>query len=151
MEGDSMNWIKEIKTAEDIVKDKNLEKMLLRGKVSYLFNKYSDEMNVTNLLFCINDNQNEVKEIPYLLENWIHKNIGTDPDKRAKVIGTSPIPPLFVVNTFFNKQLKFDIDNNSGFESDYNILNSKWNLRFNRLFEDGIVTKSKDWNIKSKV
>jgi hypothetical protein len=132
---------------EDIVKDKNLEKMLLRGKVSYLFNKYSDEMNVTNLLFCINDNQNEVKEIPYLLENWIHKNIGTDPDKRAKVIGTSPIPPLFVVNTFFNKQLKFDIDNNSGFESDYNILNSKWNLRFNRLFEDGIVTKSKDWNI----
>lgn len=132
---------------EDIEKEKNLENMLLRGKVSYLFNKYSDEMNVTNLLFCIKDNPNEVKELPSLLENWIHKNIGTDPEKRAMVIGDSIIPPLFIINTFFNNQLNFDKDNNSGFESDYNVLNSKWETRFNRLFVDGIVTKSKDWNV----
>src|SRR5690606_20012093 len=34
---------------EEIIPD-----MLLRGKVSYLFNKYSDDFNINNLLFCTN-------------------------------------------------------------------------------------------------
>src|SRR5690554_2595961 len=49
--------------------------MLLRGKVSYLFNKYTDEFNINNLLFCTNDKQLDVNEIPDLLGNWIAGNI----------------------------------------------------------------------------
>jgi hypothetical protein len=131
---------------ENIAKESNIEGMLLRGKVSYLFNKYSDEMNITNLLFCIKDHLNDVNEIPNLLESWINKNIGNNPENRKKVLENAKIPPLFIVLTFFNNQLKFDSDNDSGYEVDYTILNKKWEKRFIRFFENEIVTPSRDWH-----
>jgi hypothetical protein len=125
----------------DIIPD-----MLLRGKVSYLFNKYSDDFNINNLLFCTNDQKNEVNEIPTLLFNWISKNIGENFHERSKSLIDSGVPPLFIIFTFFNNQLKFDSTNDTDYNLDYHKLDYKWDTRFNRFFKDEIVTQTKNWD-----
>lgn len=121
--------------------------MLLRGKVSYLFNKYSDDFNINNLLFCTNDQKNEVNEIPTLLFNWINKNVGGNAADRNNALKNATIPPLFVIFTFFNNQLKYDTTNDFEFANDVQKLNYKWDTRFHRFFENEIVTQTKDWHI----
>ena len=110
--------------------------MLLRGKVSYLFNKYSDDFNINNLLFCTNDKQLDVNEIPSLLFNWITKNIGANSNERSNSLKESKVPPLFVVFTFFNNQLKYDTTNDFEYAEDYKKLDYKWDTRFNRFFKN---------------
>lgn len=131
---------------EDINTD-SIPDMLLRGKVSYLFNKYSDDFNINNLLFCTNDKQLDVNEIPSLLFNWIEKNIGGNALDRNNALKDANIPPLFVVFTFFNNQLKFDSTNDFGYANDTLKLDYKWDTRFNRFFQNEIVTQTKDWHI----
>ena len=121
--------------------------MLLRGKVSYLFNKYSDDFNINNLLFCTNDKQLDVNEIPTLLFNWISKNIGGNAYDRNNALKNADVPPLFVIFTFFNNQLKLDTTNDYGHVNTANTLDYKWDTRFNRFFENEIVTQTKDWHI----
>lgn len=127
---------------------KNIPDMLLRGKVSYLFNKYTDDFSINNLLFCSNDKQLEVNELSYLLYNWISKNIGATDDERTKSLGATTVPPLFVIFTFFNNQLTFDSDNDKGFENNLEKLGNKWENRFIRFFENEIVTKTRDWHTR---
>lgn len=132
---------------EDSVKS-NLSDMLLRGKVSYLFNKYSDDYSINNLLFCTNDKLLEVSELSYLLYNWISTNIGSNIDDRSHSLGKSEIYPLFVIFTFFNNQLRYDITNDEGYLINENKLNDKWDTRFVRFFENEVVTKSRDWHMQ---
>ena len=132
--------------SEDI-NDDTIPDMLLRGKVSYLFNKYSDDYNINNLLFCTNDKQLDVNEIPSLLFNWISKNIGSNSyDRNYSLIDTS-VPPLFVIFTFFNNQLKYDTTNDFEYLNSYQKLDYKWDTRFNRFFENEIVTQTKNWHL----
>lgn len=128
------------------INNEAIPEMLLRGKVSYLFNKYSDDFNINNLLFCTNDQQLSVNELPYLLENWINNNIGTNPQERLNSLNSSKIPPLFIVFTFFNNQLKFDSTNDINFETIENKLEYKWNTRFNTFFENELVTPTRNWH-----
>lgn len=119
-----------------------MPEMFLRGKVAYLFNKYSSDYEISNLLFCQNDKQSEVKEIPTLLNDWISNNIGRNKIEREGNTKNLPISPLFVIFTFFNNQLKYDNTNDDKDSIDY-----KWDTRFNRFFEEELVTKSYDWHI----
>lgn len=130
------------------VSQKNIDGMLLRGKVSYLFNKYSADFDINNLLFCTNDKQSDVNEIPSLLNNWIENNIGETPEEREQSLQGSNIPPLFVIFTFFNNQMKFDTTNDYEYLESADKLNYKWHTRFERFFEQEIVTKSRNWNAK---
>ena len=120
--------------------------MLLRGKVSYLFNKYSDDYSINNLLFCSNDKQLEINELSYLLNNWISSNIGADIDERSRSLGSNTIPPLFVVFTFFNNQLRFDTTNDYEFLNQPDKVDYKWETRFIRFFENEIVTSARNWH-----
>lgn len=121
--------------------------LMLRGKVSYLFNKYSDDFNINNLLFCTNDKQLDVNELPTLLYNWIEKNIGVDETERTQTLSQNDVDSLFVIFTFFNNQLKYDSTNDFDL-SDNSKLNYKWDNRFNRFFQNEIVTQSKNWHKK---
>lgn len=121
--------------------------LMLRGKVSYLFNKYSDDFNINNLLFCTNDKQLDVNELPTLLFNWIEKNVGSNENERSKTLEQNEIDPLFVIFTFFNNQLKYDSTNDFD-HIDSSKLNYKWDNRFNRFFQNEIVTQSKNWHKK---
>lgn len=128
------------------ISEKNIHAMLLRGKVSYLFNKYSDDFNINNLLFCTNDKQLEVNEISTLLFDWIGNNIGKDVQERSKSLKQSEVPPLFVIFTFFNNQLRFDSTNDFEFQSYPDKLAYKWHTRFERFFENEIVTQTRNWH-----
>lgn len=125
----------------DKISEENIPDMYLRGKIAYLFNKYSSEYEINNLLFCQNDKQLEVNEIPFLLNDWISNNIGKDSDDREKSIQELPVSPLFVVFTFFNNQLIYDSTNDYKEDISY-----KWDTRFNRFFEQEIVTSSHNWH-----
>jgi hypothetical protein len=114
--------------------------MFLRGKIAYLFNKYSTDHEINNLLFCQNDQQLDVNELPYMLNDWIATNIGRDAEERATSIQGLPVSPLFVVFTFFNNQLKYDQTNDGD-------LSYKWENRFTRFFEEELVTGSHDWHV----
>jgi hypothetical protein len=115
--------------------------LFLRGKVAYLFNKYSGDYEINNLLFCQNDKQLDVNELPSLLNDWIVNNIGSDAIDREKNLANLPVSPLFVIFTFFNNQLKFDTTNDDKEDISY-----KWNTRFNRFFEQELVTVNYDWH-----
>ena len=131
---------------EGIENEDNQKQMLIRGKVSYLFNKYSDDYSINNLLFCNNDKQLEINELSYLLFNWISKNIGADAQERTLALANAPVPPLFVIYTFFNEQLYYKDGADNEYLNDYTALNHKWIARFNAIFEGEIVTKSRDWH-----
>ncbi|PWL32666.1 MAG: hypothetical protein DCO96_03725 [Fluviicola sp. XM-24bin1] len=117
------------------INDEAVVKMFLRGKISYLFNKYSMDFEINNLLFCMKDEKIEVNELAGIVNDWIEKNIGPDPETREKSIGELGTSPLFVVLTFFNRQLDFDpINDNSD-------VSYKWDNRFRRFFEEQITFK----------
>jgi hypothetical protein len=126
----------------DSITDDSVPDMFLRGKVAYLFNKYSSDFEINNLLFCQNDKQLDVNEIPSLLNDWISNNIGKNAEERERNTSRLPVSPLFVVFTFFNNQLKFDTTNDDKDDIDY-----KWNNRFVRFFEQEVVTSSYNWHL----
>ncbi len=126
----------------DTITDDSVPDMFLRGKVAYLFNKYSGDYEINNLLFCLNDKQLDVNEIPSLLYEWISNNIGNTPEEREKTTNRLPVSPLFIVFTFFNNQLKFDTTNDDKENIDY-----KWKNRFERFFEQEVVTSSYNWHL----
>ena len=119
-------------------------KMFLRGKVSFLFNSYSAGFEINNLLFCMKDEKIEVNSISDLLHDWILSNVGASSQDRERNIGELPTCPLFVVFTFFNRQLAFDAVN------DDKDVSYKWDNRFRKFFEDQITFKfgwHKNWTV----
>jgi len=129
-----------LQLGQEHINDESCPDMFLRGKISYLFNKYSADYEINNLLFCMHDSQLEVNELPGILYDWIQTNIGKDDDDREKRIGTLPTCPLFVVLTFFNRQLDYNKTNDSG------DLNYKWKNRFITFFENQFVTTKFNWD-----
>ena len=116
--------------------------MYLRGKISYLFKRYSSNLEINNLLFCINDVQIEVNELPSILNEWISTNIGDSIDHRSAALSSLNTNPLFVIFTFFNNQLTYDSTN------DENNLDYKWDNRFIKFFKEGIISTNFDWDVK---
>ena len=79
--------------------------MVLRGRVAYLFNKYSRSYLITSLLFCYHNQQSNVKTLSELLGNWINDMVGATPEERAANLSGMEVPPLFLVGTKFNMDL----------------------------------------------
>lgn len=127
---------------QNSLKDENIPDLLLRGKISYLFNKYSANYEINNLLFCLKNTQNEVREIPILINDWIKRNVGENDISRETRIGRNGVSPLFVVMTFYNETIKFNPNADDG------DLSEKWDRRFLRLFKDETVTRTNDWDEK---
>ncbi|AYQ36591.1 virulence factor SrfC family protein [Runella sp. SP2] len=119
----------------DTLTDENLTNMLLRGKVAYLFNSYSNRYEINNLFFITNSSQSNVSGLAELVNNWISYNIGSTVEERTYTLSNFTTPPIFIIFTFWNRQLDYDQDN------DPKDLNHKWELRFSKLFEDEITNK----------
>ncbi len=109
------------------VEKKSIPALLLRGKVAYLFNKYSDSERIRILMFCAKHEQTAQRFMPGLLNNWIGKVIGKDADVREKYIETSKISPLFIIGTFFNVNMAYDPLHDG---RDQSSLNYRWKQRF---------------------
>lgn len=105
--------------------------VLLRGKVAYLFNTYNESMLINILLYCHHAAQNDVNDIPLLLNDWIQNYVGNTMEKRRRTLElTEGISPLFYVGTKFNidmQQSTEEIANN------INSLNDRWFQRFDKV------------------
>lgn len=83
-----------------------IPKLLLRGKVAFLFNKYSTNYLINTLLFCHHHKISDVKDLPELLNRWIENFVGDSAQARQTFIDSSKIPPLFIISTMFNLEFK---------------------------------------------
>lgn len=123
--------IKESKLGEE----KKLSTVLRRGKVSYLFNKYSAAKRISTLLFCHNNSMSGESSMGALLDKWVHGNVGTDMRTREDYVNTSGLSPLFIIGTWFNKDLEYQNE----VQGDRDTLNARWNRRFNTVLEKEVL------------
>jgi|GEM_PF-6791802 len=80
----------------------------LRGKVAVLFDMYVDDLEANALVLSVDDSQGEVKKLPQLVEEWIHRSHGKTPQERALV---SPVSLFFTImkgDTLFKLDLGAD-------------------------------------------
>jgi hypothetical protein len=121
---------------EEDIDDQVIPQMLLRGKVAYLFNKYSNSEKINILLFCHSNKQSAQSAMPEMLNRWIEEMVGKTPEARRDFINESIIPPLFVISTMFNIDLQFDFNNDKAGNRNY--LDNRWERRFLKVLEKEI-------------
>ncbi len=117
-----------------------LPTILRRGKVAYLFQKYSRSLRISSVLFCHHNDQKNEPSLGETINDWIECNIGKTPEERTEnLVRTNGISPLFFVATKFNIELeKTKNDTRSNFE----LLNEHWK-RFKTVFPE--IIKPATW------
>ncbi|MGZ3796393.1 MAG: virulence factor SrfC family protein [Pseudobdellovibrionaceae bacterium] len=68
----------------------------LRGKVAYLFERYSAERELSAMLLCVGPSNQEVVGLGELIERWVEVTHGGTPDERKKV----PCSLFFILTKF---------------------------------------------------
>jgi len=119
---------------ENMINQSAMPDLLKRGKVAYLFNKYTGAEQISILLFCAKHQQAEERTMPDILNNWINKIVGDNPQVRETFIEKSKIPPLFIISTWFNVNLQYDPQRDK--EDDVSSFNYRWTQRFDRTLAD---------------
>lgn len=115
--------------------------MVLRGKVSYLFNKYSDEKLINVLMICHDHMQNGSSAMPPILKKWVEDNIGRDSKERGAFIDKSVISPLFLIATKFNIDLRVDVSDTKN-----DLIDNRWDERFSKvLYNQILMATSNRW------
>lgn len=119
-------------------RERQLRELLLRGKVAYLFQRFTEERELTSMLLCMPPSVQEVKDLPAMIREWIMVTHGNR-EARSKVANA-----LFLVLT------KFDLDfiEKGGETSESR--KGKWDRRLNASFLDlyGASDWPHDWNGK---
>ncbi len=77
-----------------------IRNMVRRGKVSYLFQRYTEERELTCMLLCMPPSNAEVKDLSSLVRHWVAQTQGDTPQARAKLACS-----LFFVLTKFDIEL----------------------------------------------
>ncbi|MDR1856436.1 MAG: putative virulence factor [Desulfovibrio sp.] len=70
-----------------------LATLFLRGKVAYLFERYSEEKELTSMLLCIGPGNQEVQDLTRVVDDWIRSTLGEKPEHRTAS------PALFFILT----------------------------------------------------
>lgn len=79
--------------------------LLLRCKVSYLFNKYSEELKLSILMFCHAQGNTTPNLVAPILNAWVKTYIGETPESRQRSLEKYGVSPLFLVSTMYNLDL----------------------------------------------
>jgi hypothetical protein len=80
-------------------REDRVRNMLLRGKIAYLFQRYTEQRELTCMLLCMPPSNVEVKDLDGMVKGWVEQTHGDTAAERRKV----PCA-LFLVLT------KFDMD-----------------------------------------
>jgi len=148
---------------DTFVAKENDDKLLvyLRGKVAFLFDRYTFNNEISTLLFCMDDKQPEVADLPKFLYEWIKTTHGGSPEKReereqklAQLVTNKDIDrliPILVVFTKFNIELAGNPATEKPGELGPH--NAKWKARFGANFADQMSIAVGDnwiqrWNTK---
>ncbi len=77
-----------------------LKELFLRGKVDYLFQRYTAEQELTSMLLCLRPSNLDVTTLPSVIEEWIGVTHGRTPEER---VGRPVL--LFFLMTMFDQHL----------------------------------------------
>lgn len=117
-----------------------LPQILRRGKVAYLFNKYSRSLRISSVLFCHHNDQKTEPTIGETINEWIEANIGKTMTERASYLNdTNGVSPLFFIATKFNIDLERTKNDN---ENNVDKLSNHWN-RFDTVIPE--IIKPNKW------
>lgn len=88
------------------VKEGNpVSQLILRGKVAYLFERYTDSQEMNILIVCTpSTKQSDVNSVGPVLERWIHKTQGDSPEQRS-----ARKPGLLWAITMFDMRISQDL------------------------------------------
>jgi hypothetical protein len=70
------------KDDEDL--SKRPRELFIRGKVAVLFQRYSEEREITSMLLCMAGSNAEVKDLGPLVRDWVWSTHGETPEERAR-------------------------------------------------------------------
>lgn len=122
---------------EKAVGDSVIPLILRRGKVAYLFNKYSNTERIASVLFCHHHNQTAESTVANSISDWVSNNIGTTIEERTnRLETTNGISPLFFVATKFNIDLAKQKEETPQSKADH------W-TRFDKVYPE--MLKGKNW------
>ena len=99
--------------------DEGINEFFLRGKIDFLFHKFTIDLAIDALVFCIDPGPMNIKELPRSLEDWI---------ELSDFEGSSEKPRLFFTLTKFDTHFP-DAAGDTGSERD----------RFENALESGLV------------
>ncbi len=108
--------------------DNILYMCLVRGKVSFLFNHYSDMNDITTLIFAQKNSNQNTHSLPRMIDNWVINTHGNSPKIRE-----NKNTNLFISFNFFNIELNGQPSDRLNDSSCYDIL---WESRFKYNIED---------------
>ncbi|PFN93893.1 hypothetical protein COJ85_26070, partial [Bacillus sp. AFS076308] len=70
---------------QSATKDNSVSQLILRGKVAYLFERYTDNQEMNALVVCTGSTkQSDVNDVGPVLTRWIEKTQGADSAARSK-------------------------------------------------------------------
>lgn len=118
--------------------------LLIRGKVAYLFNKYSRQYLISNLLFCHHRDQSDVSTLSGLLKGWVGTMVGKTVEERTARMKLAKVSPLFLIGTKFNLDMERDdkdVSENQTTREDNK--EKRWNTRFANL--SNLIGSDADW------
>ena len=95
-----------------------VRELLLRGKIAYLFQRFTEERELTAMLLCMPPSVAEVKDLAGMVRSWIELTHGPTPRLRAQVSNA-----LFLILT------KFDLEFLEKGGETAELRKSKWDRR----------------------
>lgn len=115
-----------------------IAQLLLRGKVAYLFERYTNAQEMNGLILCASaDKQGEVMDIKEALTEWIYKTQGETAEERAKRL-PGLIWAMTMADLYVQKAISGNKDQRK--ESSFNLMNITMLQRF------GDEAWIKNWN-----
>lgn len=78
-----------------------LKELFLRGKVAYLFQRYCSQRELNSMLLCIGPSNQEVQDLPGVINDWIRSTHGATPEERI-----DRKTSLFLVLTKFDMEFE---------------------------------------------
>lgn len=76
-----------------------VRELLLRGKIAYLFQRFTEERELTAMLLCMPPSVAEVKDLAPMVRSWIEVTHGATPETRARARNA-----LFLMLTKFDME-----------------------------------------------
>lgn len=67
---------------KELAKEGMLKELFLRGKVAYLFQRYCAERELNSMLLCIGPSNQEVQDLPGVINSWVSTTHGQTPEER---------------------------------------------------------------------
>jgi hypothetical protein len=122
--------------------DENLvSQLLLRGKVAYLFERYTDCQEMNALVVCTaSDKQSDVADVGPVLTRWIEKTQGADVQERSERAGVGLIWAI----TMLDKRISGSLNTPA------NMLDASWEgmMKLTMLERFGTFSWMSNWNGK---